>query len=44
MPLHYVLGPDMSPVEPKHPLERALDPAAAATAAAEVAAQASRPL
>ncbi len=43
MPLHYVLGPDMSPVESKHPLERALDPAAAAAAAAEVAAQASRP-
>ena len=42
MPLHYVLGHDMSPVEAKHPLERALDPAAAA-AAAEVAAQASRP-
>ena len=42
MPLHYVLGPDMFPVEPKHPLERALDPEAAATAAAEVAAQASR--
>ena len=43
MPLHYVLGPDMEPVEPKHPLERALDPAAAAAAAAEVAAQASGP-
>ena len=42
MPLHYVLGPDMFPIEPKHPLERALDPEAAATAAAEVAAQASR--
>ncbi len=42
MPLHYVLGPDMFPIEPKHPLERALDPAAAATAAAEVAAQAGR--
>ena len=42
MPLHYVLGADMFPVEPKHPLERALDPAAAAAAAAEVAAQASR--
>jgi len=43
MPLHYVLGPDMEPVEPMHPLERALDPEAAAAAAAEVAAQASRP-
>lgn len=44
MPLHYVLGPDMLPVEPRHPLERALDPEAAAAAAAEVAAQASYPL
>ena len=43
MPLHYVLGPDMGPTEPKHPLERALDPVAAAAAAAEVAAQASNP-
>ena len=43
MPLHYVLGTDMLPVEDKHPLERALDPAAAAAAAAEVATQASRP-
>ena len=43
MPLHYVLGPDMFPIEPRHPLERALDPEAAAAAAAEVAAQASRP-
>ena len=43
MPLHYVLGADMFPLEPKHPLERALDPKAAAAAAAEVAAQASRP-
>ncbi len=43
MPLHYVLGSDMFPTESKHPLERALDPAAAAAAAAEVAAQASRP-
>ena len=43
MPLHYVLGADMSPLEAKHPLERALDPDAAAAAAAEVAAQASRP-
>jgi len=43
MPLHYVLGPDMLPTEPKHPLERALDPAAAAAAAAEVASQAARP-
>ena len=42
MPLHYELGPDLLPTEPKHPLERALDPAAAAAAAAEVAAQASR--
>ena len=37
MPLHYVLGEDMFPTEAKHPLERALDPAAAAAAAAEVA-------
>ena len=44
MPLHYEIGPDMFPTEPKHPLERALDPAAAAAAAAEVAAQASRPV
>ena len=43
MPLHYVLGPDMAPIEPKHPLQRALDPEAAAAAAAQVAAQASRP-
>ena len=43
MPLHYVLGDDMLSTEPKHPLERALDPAAAAAAASEVAAQASRP-
>ena len=43
MPLHYVLGADMLPIEPMHPLERALDPEAAAAAAAEVAAQASRP-
>ena len=43
MPLHYVLGHDMFPIEPRHPLERALDPEAAAAAAAEVAAQASRP-
>ncbi len=43
MPLHYELGPDMSPTESKHPLERALDPAAAAAAAAEVAAQAAGP-
>ena len=43
MPLHYVLGPDMFPTEPKHPLERALDPTTATAAAAEVAAQASRP-
>ncbi len=42
MPLHYVLGPDMFPIEARHPLKRALDPAAAAAAAAEVAAQASR--
>jgi len=40
MPLHYVLGADMTPVEAKHPLERALDPEAAAAGAAEVAAQA----
>ena len=43
MPLHYILGPDMFPVEPRHPLERALDPEAAAAAAAEVAAQAHSP-
>ena len=43
MPLHYVLGPDMFPTESKHPLERALDPAAAAAAASEVAAQAAGP-
>ena len=43
MPLHYVLGSDMFPTEAKHPLERALDPAAAAAAAAEVAAQATGP-
>ena len=43
MPLHYVLGADMFPTESKHPLERALDPAAAAAAAAEVAAQAAGP-
>lgn len=43
MPLHYELGDDMFPLEPKHPLERALDPEAAAKAGAEVAAQASRP-
>ena len=43
MPLHYELGPDMVPVESKHPLQRALDPAAAAEAAAEVAAQAAGP-
>jgi 2,3-bisphosphoglycerate-dependent phosphoglycerate mutase len=40
MPLHYVLGPDMAPVEALHPLARALDPEAAAAGAAEVAAQA----
>ena len=44
MPLHYQLGEDMLPTNPKHPLERALDPTAAAKAAAEVAAQASHPL
>ena len=43
MPLHYVLGSDMLPTELKHPLERALDPVAAAAAAAEVAAQATGP-
>ena len=43
MPLHYLLGSHMFPTEPKHPLERALDPAAAAVAAAEVAAQAAGP-
>ena len=40
MPLHYRLDADMAPVEAKHPLERALDPEAAAAGAAEVAAQA----
>ncbi len=40
MPLHYRLGADMAPVDEKHPLERALDPEAAAGGAAEVAAQA----
>lgn len=40
MPLHYKLGHDMFPVECMHPLQRALDPVAAADAAAEVAAQA----
>ena len=40
MPLHYVLDADMTPVDTKHPLERALDPDAAAAGAAEVAAQA----
>ncbi len=41
MPLHYVIGADMRPLEMKHPLERAMDPEAAAASAAEVAAQAS---
>ncbi len=40
MPLHYRLGDDMRPVDEAHPLERALDPEAAAAGAAEVAAQA----
>jgi len=40
MPLHYELSPDMKPTEARHPLERALDPEAAAAGAAEVAAQA----
>jgi 2,3-bisphosphoglycerate-dependent phosphoglycerate mutase len=43
MPLHYRLGPDMAPLEQRHPLERALDPEAAAAGAAEVAAQAGGP-
>jgi len=43
MPLLYELGPDMAPTESKHPLERALDPEAAAASAAEVAAQANKP-
>ncbi len=43
MPLHYRLGPDMRPLESMHPLQRALDPEAAAKGAAEVAAQASHP-
>jgi len=42
MPLLYELGPDMAPTESKHPLERALNPEAAAAGAAEVAAQAHR--
>ncbi len=42
MPLHYVLDSNMRPVETKHPLERALDPEAAAAGAAEVAAQAAK--
>ncbi len=40
MPLHYQIGEDMRPTHQMHPLERALDPAAAAAGAAEVAAQA----
>ncbi|MFQ5557660.1 MAG: 2,3-diphosphoglycerate-dependent phosphoglycerate mutase [Acidimicrobiales bacterium] len=40
MPLRYELGTDMSPMERRHPIERALDPEAAAAGAAEVAAQA----
>lgn len=41
MPLHYILDDTtMLPVEAKHPLERALDPEAAATAAEAVANQA----
>ncbi|RMH87196.1 MAG: phosphoglyceromutase [Actinomyces sp.] len=43
MPLVYELGDDMAPLDQRHPLERALDPEAAAAGAAEVAAQASRP-
>ena len=42
IPLHYVLGDDMAPAEDLHPLERALDPEAAAASAAEVASQADR--
>jgi len=40
MPLLYNLNAHMAPTEQKHPLERALDPEAAAAGAAEVAAQA----
>lgn len=40
MPLHYLLDSAMAPADTRHPLERALDPAAAAVAAAEVAAEA----
>jgi len=40
MPIHYELGPDLMPIDAKHPPERALDPEAAAAGAAEVAAQA----
>ena len=40
MPLHYRLDDRMAPLEAKHPLQRALDPQAAAAAAADVAAQA----
>ena len=43
IPLHYELGEDMAPAQARHPLERALDPDAAAAAAAEVAAQADTP-
>ena len=39
IPLHYVLGDDMTPLESLHPLGRALDPEAAEVAAAQVAAQ-----
>lgn len=40
MPLHYELGPDMRPAKESHPLDRALDPAAAWRGATEVAHQA----
>ncbi len=43
IPFHYVLGDDMAPLEAMPTLRRALDFEAAASAAAEVAAQASRP-
>jgi len=42
MPLLYELDDRMQPTESKHPLERALDPEAAAAGAAEVAAQAGK--
>ncbi|MDE0269240.1 MAG: 2,3-bisphosphoglycerate-dependent phosphoglycerate mutase [Acidimicrobiaceae bacterium] len=43
IPINYVLDSDMTPLETLPPLERAVDPAAAKAAAAEVAAQADIP-